>query len=178
MIVDDRWCIIGSANINDRSQLGSRDSEVALYVDDTKSTDSKMNGKSYPSGSFAGSIRRYLFAEHLGLLDSKDPDIDISDPTSPEFFNLWNNIAKRNTQIYEKVFECAPSDRLRTLEQYAANEENATRALAYRDPKTAAKLLATVRGHLVQYPLNFLADSVLTPPLLSPEDIMGVIVFV
>lgn len=30
MIVDDRTAIIGSANINDRSQLGTRDSEVCI----------------------------------------------------------------------------------------------------------------------------------------------------
>lgn len=28
LIVDDRYVIIGSANINDRSQIGNRDSEV------------------------------------------------------------------------------------------------------------------------------------------------------
>lgn len=31
MIIDDRLAVIGSSNINDRSLLGSRDSEV-LYV--------------------------------------------------------------------------------------------------------------------------------------------------
>jgi len=31
MIVDDRAALIGSANINDRSLLGSRDSEVIFY---------------------------------------------------------------------------------------------------------------------------------------------------
>lgn len=30
MIVDDRTVLIGSANINDRSLLGSRDSEVSF----------------------------------------------------------------------------------------------------------------------------------------------------
>lgn len=34
MIVDDRFMIIGSANINDRSLLGSRDSELAIVVED------------------------------------------------------------------------------------------------------------------------------------------------
>jgi phospholipase D1/2 len=28
MIVDDKWVVVGSANINDRSQAGNRDSEV------------------------------------------------------------------------------------------------------------------------------------------------------
>jgi len=30
MLVDDRWAIVGSANINDRSLLGYRDSELAV----------------------------------------------------------------------------------------------------------------------------------------------------
>ncbi len=34
MIVDDEVVIIGSANINDRSMLGSRDSEIAVYFYD------------------------------------------------------------------------------------------------------------------------------------------------
>ena len=34
MIVDDRRMIIGSANINDRSLLGTRDSELALLIED------------------------------------------------------------------------------------------------------------------------------------------------
>ena len=32
MIVDDRAFIIGSANINDRSMLGSRDHEIAVCI--------------------------------------------------------------------------------------------------------------------------------------------------
>ena len=34
MIVDDEKVIIGSANINDRSLLGSRDSEIAVLIED------------------------------------------------------------------------------------------------------------------------------------------------
>lgn len=34
MIVDDKKMIIGSANINDRSMLGKRDSELALLIED------------------------------------------------------------------------------------------------------------------------------------------------
>jgi phosphatidylserine/phosphatidylglycerophosphate/cardiolipin synthase-like enzyme len=45
MIVDDRRVIMGSANINDRSQKGNGDSEIALVVEDTDLLESKMNGK-------------------------------------------------------------------------------------------------------------------------------------
>ena len=34
LIADDRKVICGSANLNDRSQLGSHDSEIAILVED------------------------------------------------------------------------------------------------------------------------------------------------
>ncbi len=34
MIVDDKYMIIGSANLNDRSLMGSRDSELAMIIQD------------------------------------------------------------------------------------------------------------------------------------------------
>ena len=45
MIVDDKRIIMDSANINDRSQKGDGDSEVALVVEDTDLVHSTMNGK-------------------------------------------------------------------------------------------------------------------------------------
>lgn len=36
MIVDDKVALIGSANINDRSLMGSRDSEIAVVIEDQK----------------------------------------------------------------------------------------------------------------------------------------------
>lgn len=36
MIVDDKRCIIGSANINDRSLLGTRDSELACIIEENQ----------------------------------------------------------------------------------------------------------------------------------------------
>lgn len=34
MIVDDEYMIIGSANLNDRSLMGSRDSELGMIIQD------------------------------------------------------------------------------------------------------------------------------------------------
>lgn len=34
MIIDDSICILGSANINDRSLLGDRDSELCVVIED------------------------------------------------------------------------------------------------------------------------------------------------
>ena len=43
MIVDDRACIIGSANINDRSLLGYRDSEVRKFYSRLKLSNIYLN---------------------------------------------------------------------------------------------------------------------------------------
>lgn len=67
MIVDDRAAIIGSANINERSMLGSRDSECAAVVRDTDMIWSTMDGKPYLVGRFPHTLRMRLMREHLGI---------------------------------------------------------------------------------------------------------------
>lgn len=67
MIVDDRIAIIGSANINERSMLGSRDSECAAVVRDTDMLWSTMNDEPYLVGRFAHTLRMRLMREHLGV---------------------------------------------------------------------------------------------------------------
>ncbi|CAJ0539955.1 Ff.00g073100.m01.CDS01 [Fusarium sp. VM40] len=67
IVVDDRVALIGSANINERSMLGSRDSECAAIVRDTDMINSTMAGKPYKVGRFAHTLRLRLMREHLGL---------------------------------------------------------------------------------------------------------------
>lgn len=67
MIVDDRIAIIGSANINERSMLGSRDSECAAVVRDTDMIWSTMNSEPYLVGRFPHTLRMHLMREHLGV---------------------------------------------------------------------------------------------------------------
>ena len=43
MIVDDTTVILGSANINDRSMLGNRDSEMAVCIEDVETIKGVMN---------------------------------------------------------------------------------------------------------------------------------------
>ncbi|CAH6719242.1 phospholipase D1 [[Candida] jaroonii] len=67
MIVDDKSAIIGSANINERSMRGVRDSEMAALVRDRETVTTKMAGKDYVAGKFAHSLRIRLMREHLGV---------------------------------------------------------------------------------------------------------------
>lgn len=74
LIADDRLVICGSANLNDRSQLGNHDSEIAVVIEDRDMVDSYMNGRPYQASRFAASLRRQLFRKHLGLLPHQEPD--------------------------------------------------------------------------------------------------------
>ena len=88
VIVDDRVGIIGSANINDRSLLGDRDSEVCVYIGPGDHPPSpthgikppetnahrtiKCNGEPWEASDFLHSLRVRLWAEHLGMLDEAE----------------------------------------------------------------------------------------------------------
>lgn len=79
MIVDDRVAIIGSANINERSMRGSRDSEVAAVVRDSETIKSTMNGEPYTVGRFPHTLRMRLMREHLGV------SVDVLDVVERKF---------------------------------------------------------------------------------------------
>jgi hypothetical protein len=70
LIVDDRVAIIGSANINDRSMLGNRDSELAIRIEDTLHCSTNMNGVPFTVGFMPHTLRVKLMKQHLGADDS------------------------------------------------------------------------------------------------------------
>lgn len=167
MIVDDNTVIIGSANINDRSMLGKRDSEIASIMKDKEFVPSVMDGKEYQAGKFAFNLRSRLFREHLGLLDSPS-DVDIRDVVSKSFYeDVWMATAKKNTEIYEEVFHCMPTDQVRSLSDMAAYKS--LKNLDKEDPGQARARLRGVRGYLVKLPLHFLEKEDLRPPVGSSE---------
>ncbi|KIV96479.1 hypothetical protein, variant 1 [Exophiala mesophila] len=94
IIVDDRVALIGSANINERSMLGNRDSECAAIVRDTDLLWSTMNGKPYQVGRFPHTLRMRLMREHLGL----DVDKIMEDAQVMEAEHQKSEIAGRSTK--------------------------------------------------------------------------------
>lgn len=140
MIADDRVVICGSANLNDRSQLGTHDSEIAILVEDYTPVQSNMNGKPWTVSRFGASLRRELFRKHLGLLPPQDYqhpgddfepfgvpnrfDFDapesqvVADPLSDTLESLWNTRARTNTEVFRKVFHAIPDDTVRDWATY------------------------------------------------------------
>jgi len=184
MIVDDKRVIIGSANINDRSQKGDGDSEIAMVIEDQDMVETKMDGKPYMAARFAATLRRNLYREHLGLIRPQqcegpnDPvtsamrpaphphdlsqheksDRIVADPLSDALVDLWESTAKNNTEIFEEVFHSVPSDRVKTWAEYKEFVPKAKMGHIIPDiPLADAKSkLSNVKGHLVQSPLGFL----------------------
>ncbi|EPQ31651.1 uncharacterized protein PFL1_00984 [Pseudozyma flocculosa PF-1] len=72
MIVDDRIVLIGSANLNDRSQCGDRDSETAMVIEDRDMVESTMDGQRYMASKFALTFRKRLWRQHLGMIDKEE----------------------------------------------------------------------------------------------------------
>uniref|UniRef100_A0A3P8SVX4 Phospholipase n=1 Tax=Amphiprion percula TaxID=161767 RepID=A0A3P8SVX4_AMPPE len=166
LIADDNTVIIGSANINDRSMLGKRDSEVAVIVEDSEKVPSVMDGQEYEAGPYALQLRLECFRTILG--GHTDTTIDISDPISDRFYKeVWMTTAGRNATIYEKVFRCLPSSLVRNmseLEQYQSKP-----GLAQTDLSRAQEELRKIRGFLVQFPLDFLSEHNLMPSVGTKE---------
>ena len=99
MIVDDLHVICGSANINDRSLIGKRDSEVAAVIHDEEFFDSKLNGQPYRAGKYACSLRKKIFKLHIGI-DTINPNrIDVTDCVCDEFFLNFKKVSRKNTQV-------------------------------------------------------------------------------
>lgn len=166
LIADDNTVIIGSANINDRSMLGKRDSEVAVIFEDSETTASVMDGQEYQAGKFALQLRLECFKTILGAFT--DPTIDVSDPISNGFYkDIWMSTSGRNATIYEKVFRCLPSSLVRNKQELLSFQSKP--GLDKENPVKAQELLKKIRGFLVQFPLDFLCEENLMPSVGTKE---------
>lgn len=91
MVVDDIYAIVGSANINQRSMDGRRDTEIAMGCWETVPNDSD---KLVNSGH-VGALRKSLWAEHLGVYE------DVFDePSSLECVKRVRELAIQNWDSY------------------------------------------------------------------------------
>lgn len=89
--VDDEYIIIGSANINQRSMDGARDTEIAIGA--YQSAHLSSNTKA-ARGQIHG-FREALWYEHLGVLDKA-----FLQPESLQCIRNMKRIAARNWELY------------------------------------------------------------------------------
>ncbi|OEL15235.1 Phospholipase D gamma 3 [Dichanthelium oligosanthes] len=97
MIVDEEYVIVGSANINQRSLAGSRDTELAVgaYQPHHTTAASAAGTTRRPRGKVFG-YRMSLWEEHLGKeVVRRWPEL-VERPESPECVGLVSRIARDN----------------------------------------------------------------------------------
>lgn len=145
MLVDDRIAIIGSANINDRSLIGTKDTELSAIIVDNDTTVIPVDDKNRAVRNFAHNLRLQLWQEHLGLTDPSS----ILDPVSDATHKIWQDTATNNTAIYEAVFPNVASNNHVDLP--------AQKKAAAFNPAQAGRL-SQIKGHLTLFPLDWLRD--------------------
>ena len=169
MIVDDEKVLMGSANINDRSMAGSRDSEFAVIIEEDKNVQSVMDGKEFKAANYALTLRKHLMAEHLGL---KEDNKLLDDPVN---INLWNEIKSRanvNAVIYRDIFDCFPDNKfnnfakLKDRKKFKTEKEIETLKQEYKSKSFG------IAGHIVEYPIEFLKDEELDIDFFSKENLV------
>lgn len=114
MIVDDLYALLGSANINDRSLLGERDSELAVLVMDGENTLANVcgPGPKKPVRVFAHDLRKAIWAKLFGITGKVRPaehlQAAIDAPGSPESWKAIQVQADKNAAAYEAAFPFVP----------------------------------------------------------------------
>lgn len=114
MIVDDLFALLGSANINDRSMLGSRDSEIAVLISDSakEKHDISGNGDVRITRNFARELRKGVWSKIFGLT-GKVRSAEalrgvVEQPANPENWKKIQQVAEANRLLYEAAFDFIP----------------------------------------------------------------------
>ena len=120
MIVDDRYALLGSANINDRSLLGGRDSELGVLISDNnvEKVDLCGDGKYRPVRSFARQLRMEVWNKIFGMGDGVCTNRAATElaeavlkPGAQKSWEAIRKVAKENTELYEKAFDFIPRNK-------------------------------------------------------------------
>jgi phospholipase D1/2 len=195
-IVDDLRAIIGSANLNDRSLVGIRDSEIGIIIEDDMRIPSILGGSNVSVGPKIQELRiklleQHLYAKHLSsdaLADinmnfwPNDADtfvsegqinskifIDLRDIVSDAIYhNVIRGSARYNTDLFRDTFYCVPDDNILTWEDY--------KIYLSKGSHPVLNITKSPRGRFVLYPTLFLdkedlVTSIFNPSYLLPAEI-------
>ena len=143
MIIDDNYLIMGSANLNDRSMLGSRDSELAVFVEGPGNKQVFTGYDNIMVNDKIHEFRVRLFEEHFGF--------KIDYPTAPNSWLQMRQTASTNARIYSEVFKVYPDNQYKTFEALAKRNKDF-------DPRKFEAEISRVQGHAVLYPYEFLSQ--------------------
>jgi phospholipase D1/2 len=123
MIVDDMYALVGSANINDRSLLGERDSELAVLVMDGEAVRADIHGTGNERDvrKFSHQLRVNIWKKLLDTAEDKKSSQNLMQailkPGHPESWKTIQKQARLNTEIYENLFNWIPRNTSRNADE-------------------------------------------------------------
>lgn len=183
LIADDRVAVLGSANINDRSQMGDRDSELAVIVRDDQQAHVKL-GDEYEErvSSAVRDLRIRLWKKIFGLSGGASPATTLASlvdrPAAPSTWKAIQEVAQANAVAYQSAFRYLPkvvgppssiwptwAFESRKLTGHMPFHEHFWRSPSIRDEgstweakdRAPERAPIGVRGFLVAYPLTWTA---------------------
>jgi hypothetical protein len=154
LLVDGRAALLGSANLNDRSLLGERDSEVNVLVRDADD-DGGRDGAGAAAGAaallgghgFSATLQAQLLTEHLGLARAEPDEAAavLADPASARGWAAICAVGQRNARLLHGAFRCVPSDEITSFAQLdAVRQRRAHDAAPPGLPQAASSAAATL----------------------------------
>lgn len=123
LIVDDLYVLLGSANINDRSLLGERDSEIAVQIMDESNALAEIcePGKKAPVRLFARKLRMDIWKKLFGITGGIRPathlQAAIEAPGDPDSWKAIQAQAEKNAAAYEAAFPFVPRNWVMTKDK-------------------------------------------------------------
>lgn len=141
-VVDDEIALIASSNINDRSFLGYRDSEIGACIENKE---------------FAKGIRLKLFRSYLGLAKDGSEDEPILDPVA--CYDFFKQRINENSQIYLDVFKKLHEniEDIDDLDAITDYDLDAKPVIPKSDEDY--EKLKKIKGIAVNFPRNFMKES-------------------
>lgn len=134
LIADDRVAVIGSANINDRSLLGGRDSELAVIVAGGAHKTVKLDGRrdirvSERVHDFRRRLWESIFGKHAGSRAASGllTDAILDRPAAPASWLRIQDVSRQNAVAYESAFAFVPRNLPHPVVPSGPNEDNKPR---------------------------------------------------
>lgn len=183
IIADSERGIIGSANFNDRSMMGDRDSEMAVMIEN--------------SPEFFKDFQKKLLLEHLGF-KSKKPFSEFSSDSEKDLNNFltklfendgWMNLeknevfkaiklrAKINTNLFRQLYRVIPDNEIRSKSDFKSYSSKPALVNSVKDIDELKKIFNRIRGHLVIFPVYFFIEETPESGIFSVSGLIPSVIY-
>ena len=174
LIVDDKSALIGSANLNDRSMLGSRDTELACVITDKKQVPGKMTviKKNENAGNILGMLNfekveqrdmdlpefAYTLRKKIWQINFGQTEDEVEDALSDKMWREIDRITKSNMEIYRELWGVVPDNKVQNINQMKTLKKEADKRREL-NPNLYFEKRNHIRGIAVPYQFKFLKDT-------------------